>query len=53
MNGSVVKSRRLFVVYVYVSNDCSCREGKNEFYHEVSRLLQNARPVDVVVVVAD
>ena len=53
VNSSRLKRRALFVISAYAPTDCSTSEVKDEFYRELSQLLQNVRATDVVVVAGD
>lgn len=48
---SRLKHRCLFVVSVYAPTDCSSSGTRDDFYHELPRLLQSVRSADVFVAV--
>ncbi|CAH8555377.1 unnamed protein product [Schistosoma haematobium] len=47
------EKRCLFVISVYVPTDCSPDAIKDEFYHQLSVLLQKVRLTDIVVLAGD
>ncbi|CAI2736607.1 unnamed protein product [Schistosoma spindalis] len=58
--GSSIKVRRnrrekryLFVISAYAPTDCSPDAIKNEFYHQLTVLLQKVRSTDIVVLAGD
>ncbi|CAH8510864.1 unnamed protein product [Schistosoma intercalatum] len=47
------EKRCLFVISAYAPTDCSPDVIKDEFYHQLSVLLQKVRSTDIVVLVGD
>ncbi|CAH8585366.1 unnamed protein product [Schistosoma curassoni] len=47
------EKRCLFVISAYAPTDCSLDAIKDEFYHQLSVLLQKVRSTDIVVLTGD
>ncbi|KAH9590336.1 hypothetical protein MS3_00003064 [Schistosoma haematobium] len=47
------EKRRIFVISVYAPTDCSPDAIKDEFYHQLTVLLQKVRSTDIVVLAGD
>ncbi|CAH8540670.1 unnamed protein product [Schistosoma guineensis] len=47
------EKRRLFVISAYAPTDCSPDAIKDEFYHQLTVLLQKVRSTDIVVLTGD
>lgn len=53
VNRRRLKCRRLFIIYVHGSTDCSSPKSEDEFYRKLSDLLRYVRSVDTAVVAVD